>query len=55
MEIVEAAGGGLKLDSLKRMIKENDGKNRIMKNRQTFSPVQSVAIELIFQNQKGKY
>ena len=36
MEIVEAAGG-LELDFIKVITKENDRKNRIMKNRETFS------------------
>ena len=38
MEIVEEAEGGLEIDFMKWENKENDGKNRIMKNRKTSSP-----------------
>ena len=51
MEIVEAAGG-LELDFMKVITKENDRKNRIMKNREKFSPVRSVKLSLSFLNQK---
>ena len=44
MEIVEAAERGLEVDFLKLITKENDRNNRIMKNKETFNPLQSVKL-----------